>query len=206
MWITTLFYIGIIAESMSGALAAGRFRMDLFGVFFISFVTALGGGSIRDIIFDHYPLLWVHSPHYVVIVFVSSLIAMRIAYFIERLERFFLTLDALGLAVFSTIGAKIVIGMEYGLILAMIGAVVTGSFGGILRDLFCNRIPLIFQQELYAGIAMLCGAIYWLSHSCLGEELASSIAIGVGFCFRMLAIKYKISLPIFDFANKEKSR
>lgn len=204
MLVSTLFYIGIIAESMSGALAAGRFKMDLFGVFFISFVTALGGGSIRDILFDHYPLLWVHSPHYVLVVLIASLLAVRIAYFIERLERFFLTLDALGLAVFSTIGAKIVIAMGHSLTLAMVGAVVTGSFGGILRDLFCNRIPLIFQQELYAAVAMLCGAIYWFIYPHLGEELTTFIVIGVGFFIRMIAIKYKISLPIFNFENKEK--
>lgn len=204
MLIATLFYIGIIAESMSGALAAGRFKMDLFGVLFISFVTALGGGSIRDILFNHYPLLWVHSPHYVLVVLVASLLAVRIAYFIERLERFFLTLDALGLAVFSTIGAKIVIAMGHSLTLAMVGAVLTGSFGGILRDLFCNRIPLIFQQELYAAVAMLCGAIYWFIYPHLGEDLATPIAIIIGFFIRMIAIKYKISLPIFNFENKEK--
>lgn len=204
MLVALLFYIGIIAESMSGALAAGRHKMDLFGVFFISFATALGGGSIRDVLFDHYPLLWVHSPHYVLVVLISSLIATRIAYFIDRLERFFLTLDAMGLAVFSTIGAKIVIGMGYDLTLAMIGAMITGSFGGILRDLFCNSMPLIFRKELYAFVAMLCGALYYLTHPYLGEEIATLFAIGVGFIVRMIAIRYKISLPTFIFESKEK--
>lgn len=204
MLIAVLFYIGIIAESMSGALAAGRHKMDLFGVFFISFATALGGGSIRDVFFNHYPLLWVDSPHYVLVVLISSLIATRIAYFIDRLERLFLTLDAMGLAVFSTIGAKIVISMGYDLTLAMIGAMITGSFGGILRDLFCNSMPLIFRKELYAFVAMLCGALYYFAHPLLGEEVATLFVIGVGFIVRMIAIKYKISLPTFIFETKEK--
>lgn len=203
MLISILFYLGIIAESMSGALAAGKHKMDLFGVFFISFATALGGGSIRDVLFHHYPLLWVHSPHYVLVVLIASLIATRIPYFINRLERFFLTLDALGLAVFSTIGAKIVISMGYDLTLAIIGAIITGSFGGILRDLFCNRMPLIFQKELYAFVAMICGALYWGIDPWLGEEVATLLAIGVGFIVRMLAIRYRISLPIFAFETKK---
>lgn len=199
MIITILFYIGIIAESMSGAVAAGRYRVDLFGVFFISFVTALGGGSIRDMLFNHYPLAWVENPTYVIVVVISSFVATRVASFIDRLERFFLTLDALGLAVFSTIGAKIVIGMGYSLTHAIIAAMITGSFGGILRDIFCNTIPLIFQKELYAVVAMACGAIYWFSSPYLGEDMATTLTIIIGFAIRMIAIKYKISLPVFAF-------
>lgn len=199
MLITILFYIGIIAESMSGAVAAGRYRVDLFGVFFISFVTALGGGSIRDMLFNHYPLAWVENPTYVIVVVISSFVATRVANFIDRLERFFLTLDALGLAVFSTIGAKIVIGMGYSLTHAIIAAMITGSFGGILRDIFCNTIPLIFQKELYAVVAMACGAIYWFSYPYLGEDMATTLTIIIGFAIRMIAIKYKISLPVFAF-------
>ena len=204
MLVAILFHLGIIAESMSGTLAAGRHRMDLFGVFFISFATALGGGSIRDVLFDHHPLLWVNSPHYVLVVLISSLVATRIACFIDRLERFFLTLDALGLAVFSTIGAKIVIGMGYDLTSAVIGAVVTGSFGGILRDLFCNSMPLIFRKELYALVAMLCGVFYWFLYPYLGEEMATLVTISIGFAIRMIAIRYKISLPVFAFEKNEK--
>lgn len=199
MLITILFYIGIIAESMSGAVAAGRYKVDLFGVFFISFVTALGGGSIRDMLFNHYPLAWVENPTYVIVVIISSFVATRVASFIDRLERFFLTLDALGLAVFSTIGAKIVIGMGYSLTHAIIAAMITGSFGGILRDIFCNTIPLIFQKELYAVVAMACGAIYWFSSPYLGEDMATTLTIIIGFAIRMIAIKYKISLPVFAF-------
>lgn len=197
MLITILFYIGIIAESMSCAVAAGKYKVDLFGVFFISFVAALGGGSIRDVLFNHYPLSWVEHPNYVIVVIISSFIATRIAGFIQHLKGFFLTLDALGLAVFSVIGAKIVIGMGYGLTHAIIAAMITGSMGGVLRDIFCNTIPLIFQKELYAIVAMACGAIYWFAYPYLGEDVATLSTIAIGFIIRMIAIKYKISLPVF---------
>ena len=199
MVIAILFYVGIIAESMSGAVAAGRYKVDLFGVFFISFVAALGGGSIRDVLFGNYPLTWVENPNYVIAVVIASYIATKIASFIDRLERFFLTLDALGLAVFSTIGAKVVIGMGYDLTHAIIAAMITGSFGGVLRDLFCNTIPLVFRKELYAVVAMACGAIYWFSYPYLGEDMATTLTIIIGFVIRMIAIKYKISLPVFAF-------
>ncbi|RDU70604.1 trimeric intracellular cation channel family protein [Helicobacter brantae] len=204
MLITILFYIGIIAESMSCAVAAGRYKVDLFGVFFISFVAALGGGSIRDVLFNHYPLAWVENPNYVIVVIISAFIATRIIGFIQRLKFFFLTLDALGLAVFSVIGAKIVIGMGYGLTHAIIAAMITGSLGGVLRDLFCNTIPLIFQKELYAVVAMACGAIYWFAYPYLGEDIATMVTILIGFVMRMIAIKYKISLPIVTL-EKENS-
>ena len=199
MIIDILFYVGIIAEAMSGAVAAGRYKVDLFGAFFIAFATALGGGSIRDIMLDHHPLLWIANPHYVYIVAISALIATRLAYYIDKLERFFLVLDALGLAVFSTLGAKIAISMGHGFTIAMISAMITGAFGGILRDLFCNTLPLILRKELYAVIAMLCGGLYWFLHPYLGVDWATSLAILCGFVLRILAIKYKISLPIFAF-------
>ncbi|WP_300221649.1 trimeric intracellular cation channel family protein [uncultured Helicobacter sp.] len=203
MIMSVLFYVGIVAEAMSGAVAAGRYKVDLFGVFFIAFATALGGGSIRDVMLDHYPLLWIANPHYVYVVAISALIATRLAYYIDRLERFFLILDALGLAVFSTLGAKIAISLGHGFTVAMISGMVTGAFGGILRDVFCNTLPLILRKELYAVIAMLCGGLYWFLYPYLGEDLATTLAILCGFVLRILAIKYKISLPIFSFEKHQ---
>ena len=148
MLLTILYIIGITAEGMTGALAAGRHNMDWFGVIFIACVTAIGGGSIRDILFGHYPLTWVAHPEYLVIVCVAALITTRIPYFVERFEKAFLILDALGLAVFSVIGARIGMDFHPSGAMAVAGAVITGVFGGILRDIFCARIPLVFQKEL----------------------------------------------------------
>lgn len=212
MFLTILYIIGITAEGVTGALAAGKRNMDLFGVMFIACATAIGGGSVRDMLFGHYPLTWVKHPEYLLIVCVAALITTRRPHFFGRLERTFLVLDALGLAVFSVIGAKI--GMDYhpsGMI-ALIGAVVTGVFGGILRDIFSAHIPLVFQKELYASIALLTGMMFVgldfvdKHYFAIDQNLNIIICLIVGFITRLLAIRYHLGLPVFTYKPNEKKK
>ncbi|ECK7571545.1 trimeric intracellular cation channel family protein [Campylobacter jejuni] len=203
--ITTLYIIGISAEGMTGALAAGRHRMDLFGVIFIALVTAIGGGSIRDVLLGHYPLTWVKHPEYIILICFCALVATKIPRVVTKLETLFLTLDAIGLVVFSILGAQIAIDQNHGFIIAIAAAVITGVFGGILRDILCMRIPLVFQKEIYAGIAIISGAIYyslimWLE---LNALVCTLLTLFIGVIARLLAIKYQWSLPIFSY-NEEK--
>lgn len=203
--ITTLYIIGISAEGMTGALAAGRHKMDLFGVIFIALVTAIGGGSIRDVLLGHYPLTWVKHPEYIILICFCALIATKIPRVVTKLETLFLTLDAIGLVVFSILGAQIAINQNHGFIIAVAAAVITGVFGGILRDILCMRIPLVFQKEIYAGIAIIAGAIYyslimWLE---LNALVCTLLTLFIGVIARLLAIKYQWSLPIFSY-NEEK--
>lgn len=196
----TLYLIGITAEAMTGALAAGRLKMDLFGVVMIATVTAFGGGSVRDILLGHYPLTWVAHPEYLLLTTLAALITTWIAPFMSRLRYLFLVLDALGLMAFTVIGAKIAIGMGLGAPIAALAGLITGMFGGVIRDLLCNRVPLVFQKELYAVVSLGAAALYLvLLHFMVPDWLAVPITVVSGFAVRLLALRFEWHLPRFEY-------
>lgn len=213
MWLTVLFMIGITAEAMTGALSAARERMDLFGVMMVAAVTAIGGGSIRDVLLGHYPLTWVKNPHYVVIVVCAAVISVLIPSLMKHFRKLFLGLDALGLAVFSIFGTRIGwdVGIQQGpaqaFILACVASVITGVMGGVLRDLLCDRIPLVFLKELYAAVSFLATCTYvTLSELGVHDDWAVTITLIVTFVFRILAIRFSWHLPVFDYQEQHYER
>lgn len=195
-----IFYIAITAEAMTAALAAGRRKMDWFGVCLLACVTALGGGTIRDIFLDHYPLFWVRNPYVLLLVCGAALLTIAIARVVDRLRWTFLMLDALGLVVFTIIGCNV--GMEMGAhpLIVLIAGMVTGIFGGILRDVLCNDVPLVFRGELYATVSIVTGAIYFFGLAAnIYPDVVIIAAIAVGFPLRMLAIVKKWEMPKFVY-------
>lgn len=199
----TIYLIAITAEAMSGALAAGRRNMDAFGVAVIAFVTALGGGTIRDLILGHFPISWTQHPDYVYLVVGAGLLTTILARFMHHLKTVFLVLDAMGLVAFSLIGCEVALKMSYSTPIVIMAGMTTGIFGGILRDVLCNRVPLVFRQELYASVSLLvCGLYLGLQHYNVAHDLATMIAFGSGLGIRLLAIWQGWKLPTFSYQRR----
>lgn len=206
MLLTIIYIIAITAEAMTGALSAGRRSMDWFGVILIACVTALGGGSVRDVLLGHYPLTWVKHPEYLVLTTFAALFTIVIAKWMKHMRSMFLLLDALGLIGFTIIGCQIAIDMGQGFVVAGVAGVLTGVSGGILRDILCNDVPLIFRRELYASISFVAVVFYW---TCLNfnvnSELTVIMTLIFGFTLRVIAIYFGLEMPKFIYKEDDDS-
>ena len=174
--------------------------MDWFGVCLLACVTALGGGTIRDLFLDHYPLYWVRNPFILLLVCGAALFTIAIARVVDRLRWPFLLLDGLGLVVFTIIGCNVAMEVGAHPLIVLVAGMVTGIFGGILRDVLCNEVPLVFRGELYATVSIVTGAIYYFGLTAgIYPDLVILAAIAIGFPLRVVAILRKWEMPIFVY-------
>ncbi|MFT3702045.1 MAG: trimeric intracellular cation channel family protein [Agriterribacter sp.] len=195
-----LYIIAITAEAMTAALAAGRRDMDWVGVLIIAWVTALGGGTIRNILLGHYPMSWVEHPEYLLITAGGAICAALIARFMTKLKSLFLYLDAIGLVVFTIIGCQLAESMGLPVLIIIMSGVITGCAGGVLRDVLCNDIPLLFRKEIYASASMITGAVYLLVQYWGGAVgWAILIACTLGLILRLLSIHFEWQMPKFIY-------
>lgn len=199
--LTTVYLIAITAEAMSGALAAGRRNMDMFGVALIAFITALGGGTVRDIVLGNFPVAWTQHPDYIYLVIGSGLLTIVIARLVHRLRQLFIVLDAMGLVAFTIIGCNVAAGLHYNPVVTVMAGIITGIFGGVLRDLMCQRIPMVLRHELYASISLLVALLYLgLQHTGMDEGPLLLLVFASGVLIRLLAVRFHWSLPVFSYA------
>lgn len=195
-----MFFIAITAEAMTAALAAGRRKMDWFGVCLLACVTALGGGTARDVLLGHYPLYWVHNPYVLLLVCGAALLTIAMARVVDKLRWPFLLLDALGLVVFTIVGCNVAIEMGQHPLVIIVAGMVTGIVGGILRDVLCNDVPLVFSSELYATVSIVTGVLYYFGlQANLPPDLVMLVAIAVGFTLRVVALILKWEMPKFVY-------
>lgn len=201
--LTLIYLIAIVAEAMSGALAAGRRNMDIFGVAVIAFVTALGGGTVRDLILGNFPIGWTQHPAYIALVITAGLSTVLMASHMHRLRRLFLVLDAMGLVAFSLIGCDIALRLGYGLPVVVMAGMITGICGGVLRDVLCNQLPMVFQRELYASVSLVvCCLFLGLRALDVPDALSTPLSFAVGLTLRMLAIWRSWKLPTFSYQQR----
>lgn len=202
-----LFIMGICVEAVTGAIAAGRKKMDFFGVMLIACITGLGGGTVRDVVFDTHPITWVAHPKYLIYTSVCALMTIFVAHSLTKIMKVFLVLDALGLSAFVIIGAQKVLSHGMPPSVAVISGMITGICGGMLRDILCNDIPLVLRKELYAMIA-LAGALLYITLELyhVPRNLNILISLTTIFSARVLAIFFHIEMPKFDYANSLKKR
>ena len=198
-----IYLVAITAEAMSGALAAGRRNMDIFGVAVIAFVTALGGGTIRDMVLGHYPLGWTQHPEYVYIVIAAGLLTTVVARFMIRLKQVFLLLDALGLIAFSLIGCSVALELGYPNVVVVMAGMITGISGGILRDVLCNQVPVVFRRELYASVSLaVCLLFLALRAWDIGDNIATAVCFVFGLALRLAALRWHWRLPVFSYQQR----
>ena len=201
--LTLIYLVAIAAEAMSGALAAGRRNMDVFGVAVIAFVTALGGGTVRDVILGNFPIGWTQHPGYIALVIGAGLVTVFVAPHMHKLKRLFLALDAMGLVAFSLIGCDIALRMGYALPVVVMAGMITGIFGGVLRDVLCNQMPVVFQRELYASVSLVvCCLFLGLRALDVNQELTTVLSFAVGIAMRMLALRFGWKLPTFSYQQR----
>ena len=183
-----LSYVAFAAQAMTAALAAGRRSMDWAGVCLLGCITALGGGTIRDVLLGHYPLVWVQNPSYLALTAVAAFVTILIARHVHRLNVAFLVLDAIGLVVFTMAGCDVAWQMNASLPIVIVAGMITGCAGGVLRDILCNDVPLLFRAELYASVSVVTGLFYATAFGLnLNDQLWTALTFALGLtlaCWR----------------------
>ena len=203
----SLIYIlemaGTAAFAVSGALAASRKNMDIFGFCVLALMPAVGGGTVRDIIIDRVPVFWISDNRYVVVAIIAALIVFFTSYKPGSRRRILVWMDALGLALFAALGTEICLQHQTGPLVAIMLGVTTAVTGGMIRDIICNEIPLILSREIYATAAFISAVCYVLADNVgMSSQVSLIIAVIAGFAIRALGIIHNWSLPSFGMHKK----
>lgn len=194
-FVQILEFIGTFAFAISGIRLASAKQFDWFGAYVVGVATAIGGGTIRDVLLDVTPF-WMTNPIYLICSALALFWVILFGSKLIHLHNTFFVFDSIGLALFTVVGVEKTLALDYPLWVAIIMGSITGAAGGVIRDIFINEIPLIFRKEIYAIACVIGGIVYGLCH-CMGMDvmLVQSISGCSVFVVRTLAVKYKICLP-----------
>ena len=192
--------IGMITSAISGVLVATRLRMDPFGISVLAGVTAVGGGTLRDMMMGATPVFWIEDNTYIYVILITALLSVLWLHRIHRFPAYLLPIfDAFGLAIFTIIGAQKALMFGFSGPVAIVMGCITGVVGGMIRDILSGQIPFVLQKEIYATASILGGALYVLcDYIELGPIFSMVVAMLGTLSLRLCAIYYHLSLPVFS--------
>ncbi|CAQ87761.1 TRIC cation channel family protein [Escherichia fergusonii] len=207
MLVYWLDIVGTIAFAISGVILAGKIRMDPFGVLVLAVVTAIGGGTIRDMALDNGPVFWAKDPTDLVVAMVTSMVTLFLVRHTRNVPHWILpVLDAIGLAAFVGIGVNKAFAAGIGPVVAVTMGVITGVGGGIIRDVLAREIPLILRTEIYAVACMIGGMVHvtTLIAFSVPADTACLMGMAVTLLVRLAAIRWNLRLPTFALNDERR--
>lgn len=195
--LTIIEIAGTVAFSIAGAFAAMEKRLDLFGIFIIAFVTAMGGGTLRDVLIGEVPVKWMLDLSSGLIVVLSTIAALLFTRVLQNYHKILLLFDSIGLGFFTVVGVQTGISLELHPVICVILGTITACFGGVIRDILLNNIPLIFEKEIYATACIFGGTLFFLLQKVNIPQIPIDIICLISVVlFRLLAVRYDWQLPL----------
>jgi len=196
MFYLTIDILGTMAFAISGVLVAMEKKLDVFGVLIIAFVTAIGGGTLRDVLIGNTPVGWMQEPIYIITIVGAVVFAILFVNQLKYLRKTLFLFDTLGIGLFTMVGIEKGLSADLMPIMCVILGTITASFGGVIRDILCNEIPVIFHKEIYATACVLGGVCYFLfTLFPIDTTYGYIAAILIIIAIRILAVRFKIALP-----------
>lgn len=187
--------IGTIACAISGIRMAAAKHFDWFGAYTVGLMTAIGGGTVRDVLLD-IPVFWMQTWWYLAVTGLSLIVVILFRNVLVKTRVLFI-FDTIGLALFVVIGIQKTLAVDYPFWVAIVMGITTGAIGGVIRDILLNNEPLLFQKDIYATACLAGGLVYWLLNAMGASTMAQGLACaGTVIVIRMLAVKYGWSLPV----------
>ncbi len=197
--------LGTIAFAISGVLVALKHRMDPFGIFIIAFVTAVGGGTLRDVLIDA-DITWMRNLTFVYVIIGAAVFAVIFRKKLSYVRRSLFLFDTIGIALYTIVGVEKGIAAGFPPVICVALGTMTACFGGVIRDILCNEIPIIFRKEIYATACILGGTVYFLLlKTSLSSDLIIIISGLLVILVRILAVVFKLSLPSVYSRNELES-
>ncbi len=190
--------VGTVAAAISGIRLAATKNFDWFGAYTVGLVTAIGGGTLRDLLLD-IPVFWMQTWWYLAVTGLSLAAVIVFRSLLVSREKILFVFDSIGLAMFCVIGIQKTLATGYPMWVAAVLGIITGAFGGVLRDILINDEPIIFQKDLYATACLAGALVYWLIMMLGGSSFWQQIACAVTIiALRVLTLKYSLNLPVLD--------